>query len=160
MITVILYYCFLLLFMMSLCIGDILSYFLLEYHASHLLLAFLIVYYWYNASRAMMVYGTFLLCIESFIIHESCALNLVIALPVFMLIKAIKYRLYITPLQPMIMFSIALLLDIYLIQGMYKGLTTPPLYTISILFGNLIVILLLSLKLSGGKTRQSLMPFA
>ena len=150
----------LLFFMLVLCTGDILSYFLLEYHATYFLLAFLIAYYWYRESLLIMTIGIFLLATESFIVYESPFIALLSALPAFALIRMIKNRLYITPLQPAITLGIALLIDIYLIKGLLKGFAVPPLYTMGMLFGNIMIVLVFSLKLNGGKTRQSLMPFA
>jgi uncharacterized membrane protein len=146
--------------MIVLSTSDILSYFLLEYHAIYFLLSFLIAYYWYRESPLIMTTGILLLATESFIIYESSLIALLYALPAFALIKVIKNRLYITPLQPVITLGLLLLIDIYLIKGLLKGLAVSPLYTMGMLFGNIMIVLVFSLKLNGGKTRQSLMPFA
>lgn len=140
--------------------SDIFSYFLFEYHSTYFLLAFLIAYYWYHQSHFIMASGTLLLMSESLIMNASCLDGLVLALPFFTFMYLIKHRLYCTTLVPVITFGIALLADIYIVQGLFNGLITPLLYTISTLCGNMVIVLVFSLKLSGGKTRQSLMPFA
>jgi hypothetical protein len=102
----------------------------------------------------------FLLAIESFVIYNSVIFSLLITVPLVYLIKAVKNRFYITPLYP----AITLLLNIGVNIGIaqWLGITSsiPLFYTGKALFGNIIVVLLISLKLSGGKTRQSLVPFA
>ncbi len=160
MISFLFHYFFALLFMLCLTTADVLSYFLLEQHATYFLLGFLIAYYWYHESPTLMTYGTFLLMVESFIIHDSYFLIFLSALPAFAIIRAIKERLYITPIQPLITFFIASCIDLFIVKGILKQLPLSPFYTIGILCGNLVVIWVFSLKLNGGKTRQSLMPFA
>ncbi len=158
MVTTFFHSILLLLGMITLCSGDILSYFLFEYHTTYFLLSFLITYYWYRQSLWILCIGLPLLAIESFIMYESSLIVLLIALPTFFFITMIRHRLYSTPLQPLVTLATFLLLDIYLIKGLLKGQTVNPLYTISLLFGNMILVLVFSLKLNGGKTRQSLMP--
>lgn len=146
------------IFMLILCVTDVLTYFLCEYHTTYFLLTFLIAYYWRHQSIFIMAFGTLLLASESLIIDAGCSTALISALPLFMLIHIIKPRLYSTPLAPIATVATALLVDIYLVRGFIQGLHTPPLYTISILCGNIFIVFVFSLKLSGGKTRQSLMP--
>lgn len=139
---------------------DILSYFLFEHFFCHFLLTFLIAYYWYRNATWLWWIGLFLLSIESFIIYQSVYLYLLAAIPNFLLIKALKNRVYLTPLQPVITLTIALLIDILILQGFYKGIQPPLNYTVEAFFGNILLAMIFSLKLSGGKTRQSLMPLA
>jgi hypothetical protein len=141
---------------------DVLAYFCFDFPLCYWLIAFLIAYYWYYDSAVIVTTGFFLAATESFAMHQEMIINVMALLIALFFIRITKYRVYLSPLYPILTF-ILVIGGILACRGTFPWATPAAFfglssYTIPFLFGNVGVITLLSLKFQGGHTRQSLIP--
>ncbi len=113
------------IFMFFLSALDIWSYFFLELHSCYFLLAFLIAYYWYHNSSFIMSAGILLLVTESYIAYPAPLFSLLVIVPLFAIIHAMKYRMYLTLLQPIVTLAVAIIADIVVGTQVLKTARSP-----------------------------------
>ena len=78
--------------------------------------------------------------------------------PVLIIILAIRHHIFSHILSAGLALAFYLALDLFILQPILGGIYPERAYTIGVIFGNMMISTLFSLKLKTGKMRQSLAP--
>lgn len=134
---------------------DIIAYFALAHQLLFFLVSTLIVLFWYRPSLNLLTLAPLFLAAQSLIIYETTWWPLLLAFAAIALCLFLKPQVYSTPLYPLLLGLGYIGIILFLDPHSESSQTAMP-YTIGIVFANLILISIFSLKLQTSKTGQSL----
>lgn len=126
---------------------------------SFILFSLLIPLFWYRPSIIALVAGPLFLATESFVIYQEQWWPFILAIAILALCPLLKTKIYGSPALPTLLGGVYVGI-MYALQAYWGRYYPATPYTIGILFANLILILIFSLKLQTSKTGQSLTPLA
>ena len=136
---------------------DLWSFFLIGQQASFLLLSFFIAFLFTRPFSGGQTMWFFLLLMSaSFTIGPSIWWPLISALPACIIILAIRAHMFPHLLYPALATGLCIGIDLLILRPILLRITPDGAYTIGVIFSNIMITMIFSLKLKTGKMRQSL----
>ncbi len=132
----------------------------MDHPTSFLVLSFLIArLFTHTISWGIAGWAFLLLTSEAGVMGVPISYMLISTAPPLLIILSIRSHIFSHLLYPGLVTTYCIALDQLLLQPLIGGLHPDIVYTIAVIFGNMMITTLFFLKLKTGKMRQSLMRY-